>query len=253
MKSRIQILKYIFKTDIFKLIIIFSIGIGLFAGSSLTGLSMPHSPKGYFASLFNIYTSQTFHTILLSLLLMNSFYTLRMFEKFDFYIMRIRNKKEYVKELISLVVISNISIIFLTFGVILCCLNINSSFSLGVVKHSMYSISNLQYFLFFFIRYIIITLILSSINVLIFKLLNKVFVFILDISFLASLFFTPYDARILSSFQNIPLLPQKYYLPLHCSSFSLEIIMSFLFILMLIAILVILSKVVRCKMKQVIE
>ena len=121
---------------------------------------MPHSPKGYFASLFNIYTSQTFHTILLSLLLMNSFYTLRMFEKFDFYIMRIRNKKEYVKELISLVVISNISIIFLTFGVILCCLNINSSFSLGVVKHSMYSISNLQYFLFFFIRYIIITLIL---------------------------------------------------------------------------------------------
>ncbi len=253
MKNKIEILKYIFKTDIFKLIIILSIGVGLFAGNYLTGLTIPNSPKGYFASLSNIYTSQTFHTIFLVILLINSLYTLKTFEKLDFYIIRIKNKKKYIKELISLVTISNISIILLELGIILCCLNINSSFSLGIVKHSIYNISNIQYILFFFTRYMIITVILSNINILLLKLFNKIFVLIVDISFLTSLFFIPYDTRILNSVQNLPLFPQKYYLPLHCSSFSLEIVMSISIIFILVLVLYTVSTIVCHKTKQVIE
>ncbi len=249
MRSRIEILKFIFKTDVSKFVVLLSIVIGLFAGNTL----ISRETQGYFISLFHVYVTASFHAIVLAILLINSIHSMKIFEKLDFYIMRVRNKRNYIKSLLIITSLSNFFIITLIFVIVLCCLNMNSSFSLGIVSYELYGISNVVYLFFFLMRYIIITLILMSIHVLAFKILNRILVFIIDIYFLTSVFLYSYKVNTINTIWKMPLLPQDYYFPLQCNIFSLEIGISIIFILLLLLIYCVLARLACNKMSQVID
>ena len=111
MRSRIEILKFIFKTDVSKFVVLLSIVIGLFAGNTL----ISRETQGYFISLFHVYVTASFHAIVLAILLINSIHSMKMFEKLDFYIMRVRNKRNYIKSLLIITSLSNFFIITFIF------------------------------------------------------------------------------------------------------------------------------------------
>ena len=97
--------------------------------------------------------------------MLNSYNTYKTFSKdFDSYIIRLKTKKNYLKEIISLVVSSNILLIVMFFLIFYTFLVFFQAGNIGLDISTVYKgIPDIVYILFYLLRYVIYMISLSLI------------------------------------------------------------------------------------------
>lgn len=149
--NQIQILNYITSTDRFKLLFGIGIIIAIYASFVLSA-----STDNFIDSVFMAFQFNIFNVILFALLFFNTQNTCVVFEnQFSFYIVRLKNKKNYIKEVVKNIIICNLFYLFIFFLFYFSfLLLLKNDFS--VHSYMSYNISNLIYLIYYIIYYIIL-------------------------------------------------------------------------------------------------
>lgn len=166
-----------------------------------------------------------------------------MFDKYDFYIIRLKDKKTYLKELIKVVVYSNIiviSVIILSYFALLNLLE----FQYLIPSIFFNYTNNIIYMIFYFTRYIIIAISMSILCILSYVKFGEKKTLFASLIFVAFFWLTQTSLEMVNSFS---ILPWKYFNFVRYGSFSLEINYSVLFILLLELIICLIYKLVNTR------
>lgn len=207
----------------------------------------------YITGFLNIIYGGIFIACLLLIILLNTINTYELFENNSFYIIRFSSKKKYLIELIKSICFSNLcvlmlNIIFILIGLNLFCMNEGIS----IMKN--YNIPNLLYLVYSIIKLVIITQLISIINVLLLKILNNKFIVITNILMYILIAGLPISLNgEISTIIQLPLFFGIYLRYQLYSSFIFEIVCFLLYSSILYVSIFILSKLVLKKMKAVIK
>ena len=138
--------------------------------------------------------------------MLNSYNTYKTFSKdFDSYIIRLKTKKNYLKEIISLLVSSNILLIVMFFLIFYTFLVFFQAGNIGLDISTVYKgIPDIVYILFYLFRYVTYMISLSLIIILISYKYNFTSSLFVTICFSISLFLGITSLEVTNSFQLAP-------------------------------------------------
>lgn len=178
-RNQIKILNYIISTERFKLLFGIGIIIAIYAACVLGA-----NTSNFIDSVFVAFQFSIFNTIMFALIFFNTLNTCSSFEKhFSFYIIRLKNKKNYMKEVINNIVICNLFYLLLFF---LCyfsfLLLLKNDFSIH--KYINYDMNNFVYLIYYMIRYIILLMGISVISGLVYMNFKTTITFLFDALFM---------------------------------------------------------------------
>lgn len=165
MKSSLSDFKYLSNTQGFKFIILAMVGLALFGT-----LYISYPINGYIPAFLQILGNPYFQMMFLFIILYSSFQTYYNFDKNISYIIRLRDKKSYLKQLIECSIKNNIIIYIIQLGVIIIFLNFLYGRNLVIEPMFDYSISNIMYLMFFIIKSFIIYSVITIFNILFLKI-----------------------------------------------------------------------------------
>lgn len=237
--STFEILNFITRKSKFKITIILSILL-TFYGSFVLSAGI----KNYFTAALCTFQFGTFNALFFLILFINTINVCSTFDKYDFYIIRLNNKKKYLNELIKIVTYSNIIVIGVIILSYFAMLNL---VEFQYIFPSVYNgyVNNIVYTFFYLVRYSIIAISISILSILSYVKIGEKKTIIINIIFVAFFwFFSGYNEAIVNSFS---FLPWDYFKSIKYGSFSLEINYSLWFILMLEIIIYLLCKMVNIK------
>lgn len=148
--------------------------------------------------------------------------SLNIFNSYNNILIRYKDKKTYYKELVKCVLIVNFIICIVNFLVLLTNIFF---FSDGVIILNNYAngVSSLVYFIWTFVKKIILYVIMSFLFLIIIKLLKKPYNIIASVFSCVILFLMPYNDRLVSSISKMFLFPFDYFVYHRYTSFMLEI------------------------------
>lgn len=234
----------------FKFLFVLMIIISLYCSSALTYVD--GSYLNYIPAIFLIFNNKVFIIFMLFICLMTTINTYIHFSNNNYYIIRLKSQKEYLKELINNTIFNNLSTQIIQLTMILIGLNIFCSSDFGISIIENYNILNIIYLLFFLIRTFIILLIVSVINCMLFNIINKYIVLVINTLYYASIVCSDYifNNTIIG---NIKWKLLDYLTIQPYNSFFSEIYYSFFYIIILIIIIRILFKYTVINIKQVGE
>lgn len=205
-------------TSKFKLIIMMCI-----IGSFLASFNIIED-ESFEIAIVRFIHSDIYTIILMSLLLITSFYTITTFNKDLTMFLRYKNKKEYLTKLFELVTIMNliVYICYTLVGLTIVVLKYYGNITLS--SHYIYGVPFIIYNIYVYIKFFIIINLLCLISSIIYKNYGKIY----GISFIIFIFFcyrelSIINIDIISEFKEFPILFNYYLYPLEYSSFSLEI------------------------------
>ena len=209
----------------FKGIYIFAIILALYGAYILSS-----GTKTMVEATLMSFTFSIFNLLFFLLIMLNSYNTYKTFSKdFDSYIIRLKTKKNYLKEIISLLVSSNILLIVMFFLIFYTFLVFFQAGNIGLDISTVYKgIPDIVYVLFYLFRYVIYMISLSLIIILINYKYNFTSSLFVTICFSISLFLGITSLEVTNSFQ---LAPWSYFQVTRYGSFSLEITYSILYLL----------------------
>lgn len=245
-KYIIQNIKYLLLDYRFKIIIMFMlcfnfIGAIYFAYNS-------YYLEGFLAIFTNIYYVATF----MALLLFNTLNTYNMFEKNTFYIIRFNSRKEYLIQVIKNILISN-TIVF-AINVLIAFIFLNFFGGKLVIQNYMgYNVSNILYTIFYILRFLVLSNIISIINICLLKLIDSKIIVLINSIFWITIIFYPESFELINDILNIPLMLCDYFRVKIYSNFFMESACSMLYILILLIITMILFSISKNKMKKIGE
>lgn len=225
LNSTIEILNFITKTSKFKIIIILSVILSLY-GSFILSAGI----NNYFNSILCTFQFTTFNALFFLILFINTINICSMFDKYYFYIIRLNNKKRYLKELIKLIVYANFIVIGTLFLSYFAFLNLVEFQYIFPTDYNGY-VNNIVYTIFYLIRYIVIAISISIMSIISYVKLGEKITIIFNIIFIA--FFWFFSGNNLSVVNSFSILPWNYFSNINYGSFSLEINYSILFIFIL--------------------
>lgn len=217
---------------------------------SLYGIFALGFMDDYITGFINVFTGKTYVFGILLILLVNTINLHSIFESNQFYIIRFKNKKEYLIELVKTVLFSNLCTLLLNIILVLIGLNLFNEYSSSVVVMG-YNISPWIYVIYIIIKFIILSSIISTISLYLFKIIDKKVVIILNIIFYIFIAATPYNDTIIDSIINIPLFMGTYFCGAVYSSFLFEILCFLLYSSVLIIIMKIMKNITLKRMKDV--
>lgn len=247
MKNRILrhkfIVDYILKTERFKIIFIFMIFLSIY-GSFVLGSNI----NNYFDSIIISYQFLYFNIFFFLLFFLNTLNVCCTFKKFDFYIIRLKTKRNYLKELIKLVLLFDVIFIVLFLFLYFSILNLMKMGFFEVHNYYNYNISNSLYSLFYLFRYIIILILMSLIVTIINFKYNERISRLLILFLLIGFFIYPFlvGGNIIFRF-----LPWGYFQYGYYVSFFEELKYSVIYVLFLLLSVFCLFKVTINKMLKV--
>lgn len=236
--STLEILNFLTNKNKFKVTIILSFLLSIYGGFILSA-----GIKNYFNSAILTFQFPTFNVLLFLILFINTINVCSMFDKYEFYIIRLKDKKTYLKELIKIVVYSNIivlSVIILTYFALLNLVEFQYLISSTFNNY----INNIAYMFFYFVRYIIIALSMSILCTLSYVKFGEKKTLFVSIVFVAFFWVIGTSLETVNSFS---FLPWKYFKFVKYGSFSLEINYSLLFILLIELIICLVYKLVNTR------
>lgn len=224
--NQFVILNYITSTQRYKLVFLITL-IVAFYGSFILGLSADN----FVDAIYVPFQFPIFNVFLISLFILNTFNLCSIINKnFSYYIIRLKTKNNYVKELLKntlFVNLFNLLIFFLLYFSILLFFKFGNY---QVVMYQNYNVNTLFYIIFYLIRYIFIVLMICSISTLLFINFKSRVVLTLNGIFLTGLlFFEIFSWDVVT----IQLLPWAYFTRILFASFSIEIFNSILVIFLL--------------------
>lgn len=240
--STYKILSFLTNTRKFRIIVCLSVMLGLYGSVTLSA-----NINNYFSSLLNAFQFSTFNLLLFVIIFINTIYICTNFDKYDFYIIRLKDKKKYIKELIKLTSYSNlivISIIIFSFLMILNLLKTQYFFPETYYGY----INNIAYSFFYLIRYIILVILLGIINVIGYHRLGEKKILVLDLLFCS--IFPIYYGPTIESVESFSILPWRYFRAANYGDFIIEICYSLLYILILEILILILYRTINKKRKH---
>ena len=109
------------------------------------------------------------------------------------------------------------------------------------------------YFIFIILKFIFLTHLISSINVLLFKLFNTKMIVIINIIFYIFMMFKSFTPKLVSSIIEIPLFIGNYFGYQEYSSFLFEVLCTILYCFILYVISLILTSIVLKQKKGIFE
>lgn len=204
----------------------------------------------YLDALFFILSSSFNVVITLLIMFLNIANVFEIFNNNQFYILRIKNKKDYLKELTKHICFSNICTLSILLALNMIGLNI---FCQSVTYNDViYGYGNeLIYFIYAIIRFIILIIIYSLINVCGLKIFNKNIVFIINIIFYYLIFTYVQSIAMITKISDISLNPATYFNFIKYSSFEYEIIVFAFYTSLLYIFYSTLKKITLIYMKDV--
>lgn len=241
--NELKILNYITTTERYKLIFWLSVILCLYGGFVL-GISK----QNFFESLLVPLQFPIFNVFFFSIIFLNNINACSVFKnEFPNYILRLKNKKTYIRSLIRLSLLMFLFHFIIVFLLLLMILLLTTSNDLSIIPYQNYSINIALYLLFYCIRYIIFGMLITIISTLIFVNMGSKFTLLVDGIFLALLF---YLGNIISLKTNFSISIWSYFTITLYSSFSMELSCS-LFMALILEIIVILLYWVSIHNKRV--
>lgn len=238
-----QILNYFASTDRYKIILILTIILCLY-GSFALGLNVTFT-----SSILNTFMFDIFNIFMFLILFVNTLNICTTFDnEFSFYIIRLNNKKRYIKELLKNVLIFNILhliIFFLIYFTIKCFLTYEPG---SYTLYQNYNISNNLYLIFYLGRYIILGLLFCVIESLIYINFKTKIVCIFDSLFIMGFLLSSSSDMIFNKFL---IFPWNYFNNIKYNSFSMEVLYSCIYILILLIISLLLYKFILKKKETI--
>lgn len=246
MRNQLKILNYISSTDKFKIIFVVMIILSLY-GSFVLGISS----ENFIDSILIPFQFPIFNLFMFALLFFNTLNTCTCFDKeFSFYIIRLRTKSNYIKELTKTTLVLNLFYYLLFFILFFIGLIIFKLGNIEIYDYQNYLVSNLIYVIFYLLRYIIISLLITSIITICYVNFKEKITMVISAIFMAGFLFNPLNASIKDSFT---IIPWNYFVNIQYSSFSTEICFSILFILILEIVLFFIHHLTLINKKWVIS
>lgn len=238
----LRVLNYITSTEKYKIIFSCSIILSLY-GTLVLGLSTDN----FFNSFLIPFRFSTFNLLLFALLFLNNMNACSIFKNdFSFYIIRLKNKREFVKEMLkvsTMMYFFQISIIFLFLIMILL---LTKAGNLEIYPYqnfyNIYEVNNLVYCLFYFVRYIILGLLIMIISTLIYLNTNGRTVLLFNGFFLLLQF---YFNDIVLVNPNFTINLFLYFSASSFNSFMIEVSSSLLMIIVLEIIIMLFKFITR--------
>lgn len=244
MKKRLDnyIIDTITSTSQFKILFILSIFLAFYGAYGLGA-----NNKDFFGTILISFSSGYFNLGFLLLLFVNTIYFCSWFSRYDSYIIRLQDKKNYLRQMVHQGLKLNLIWLlcfFLIYLIILFFTNFgyfqgSEIFDYGITSHI--------YVVFYLIRYFSLSSFLSLFIICFYIFLGEkktmVLSFIFFIGYILILFL---DVNLSSNAFKI--LPYSYYTLYDYGSFSLEIVYSFLYLLLLgILFYILICIFLRCK------
>lgn len=238
MKNRLhkcfKIFNYITSNERYKAMFFVLIIISLY-GSLTLGV---HTGN-FFDSILIPFQFNVFNIFLFSILFLSNLNIYSIFKKdFSFYIIRLKDKKTYIKTLITLSIINyifNFIIVLLTMLIVFLLTTIHNT---SVDNYLNYNINTCVYLMFYMFRYIIYGLLVMMIFTLVYVNTNKKIS--IGLKFLFLLMFM--QCPVYYSRSNISLLIWFYFNATTFSTFSMDVLGSILVLLILEVIFLLLLK-----------
>lgn len=226
--NELKILNYITSTERYKVIFWVSIILCLYGGFILGGAS---SESNFFGSLLIPFQFPIFNVFLFTVMFLNNINVCSIFKKdFSAYILRLKNKREYIKTLIRLSTFMFLYHFLIILLFIIMTLLLTKVGDLKVYSYHTYEVNNVFYLLFYIARYIIYALLITVISTLIFINTNSKITLVTNTIFLLLMFYLGNAVRVQETFSFS--IWSYFYFTLYVS-FTTELASSFLMLLIL--------------------
>lgn len=226
-KYRSELVNYLINSKSFK------ITIALLLFFSFYELIYANTNYGYIDAIIEILSISNFVFFLSLLICVSTIFIYSRYSSNTFYIMRLKTKKEYIKDLLCNVVMINTfifggAIIFISVFVI-----IKSLFFAGVGA-SVYSyIPNWIYLVFLILKIYLMTMSFAILFTMIMICINRKLGSILFYLYVLKFYFFSYSGEKITSIFEMKWLPVNYILPLNYATFSLEVICACMYIFLI--------------------
>lgn len=233
---------------IFKIILITSIIINVVYSLNILFNSLNID---YIQSFYYVLSNSFYIIILMMLLAINTINTINIFDQNLFYILRFESKKEYYKEILKNVFLSNLVFIIMNIAILIIMSNIIFGSTFSISNWQEYNITNIVYIIFYIIRAFIVMEIIMGLLFIIKKVLGKISILIYSILIFIPLILNNYN--VIKDLSNIPLYPMNYIVGFTCTSFNLEVCSSIIYISILLLISIIAFNILVANSKGVID
>ena len=234
LRNKFKILNYIIESDKYKITFIITLALAIY-GSVVLGFGQPN----FIDANFVVFMFPIFNIFMFTIIFLNTLSVCGVFNnELPFYVLRLENKKKYLKEYLKNVLVFNFFnflIFFLLYFMIMILLKYGM---FEIHLYEDYSVSNLVYLLFYLGRYLIFSLIISLISSLIFINFKSKVTMLFN-----SIFMTGFLLGFAGNINKIfYFLPWSYFNYSIYDTFSLEICLSIGFGLVLEIIVYLLYK-----------
>ncbi len=241
LRNDLWVLGSIVGTDKFKLIFVLSVCLAVYAGFGIgTGFT------DALDAILSTFPYPFFLVFIFALAFLNVINAVSVFKNYDFYAIRLEDKKKYVKKIMKIVLMSTVLFIIIFVLLYVICLNFQLLNNFSIKQYGYYGISNLLYVLFYLIRFFIILILLS----LIIGLIHHRFSYKGSVSIILIILAGFYLFDMSSDVVSFQPLLWKYFMLLDYGSFAIEICYSVLYILILEITCYILYKFITSRRKK---
>lgn len=199
--------------------------------------------------IYDTFTWNFFIMVLLFLFIFNSYNILTELTRNYEFLIRIKNYKEFFSKMIKFIFVSNLIIYLIVIVLVLIISVLRTGMNTRIDLISYYNINNLTYLIFHLIRSFIILNMIVVLLMSIYKLVKEeVVVIISGLIPLSIVALTPLmKERAITKIYNIPIYYAEYFIKNNYGSFTFEIFISLLFIILLIIISKILIEITSKK------
>ncbi|MDD3341770.1 MAG: hypothetical protein PHN72_06260 [Bacilli bacterium] len=242
--NQIKIINYITSTDRFKFLFLLAI---LFAAYAAFVLGI--STDNFLDAIFIPFQFNIFNILFFALIFFNNLNTCSTFEtKFDYYIIRLENKKNFIKEIMKNSILMNLFYLLIFFLFYFMFLSLIKFGNFEIHNYSNYSINNFIYVIYYLIRYFLITILLNVITTYLYLNFKMIATIGFNVLFLIGFMMVPISA---DPINNISLIIWFFLSPIVFSNFSLDVT-SFITFLIIVEIIIIIIHKITLKNKNVV-
>ncbi len=232
---------FITKTSTFKIILFFTI-VTAFYGAYVIGYGI----DGFFEPIIFSHTNSYYNVMFFAVLALNTINTSRIFTENTDYIIRLDNRKNYLKKLVVIVTKVNILLIIIHLFSFFTILLFTKFDNFKITEYLDYDINNLSYSVFLLLRYYIYAILFSIINSLFYERFGEKKTMIIDFIFVICFGFGISSSMMESNFS---FLPWEYFKLKNYGSFSKEIIISIFYLIIIEVLAIILFKIISQRKK----
>lgn len=231
--------------NIFKVIIALSLLLNLYSTSYLS------ANKDYLQGILTSLSNGYYGCFLLGLIMINTINVVSLYEQNYFYIIRFKNRKMYLKELINNVIVSNTIVFLLNFIILLIDLNLFAD-GLYIGEIYNYGINNIIYVIYYLLRAVVIFNVIAVICVLFMKLIGRNATTILIIILCSALIFTPDETLYpINSLREMRVFIGDYLMLYRYSNFPFEIFCSTIMFAVSVSVIYLLFYIVNKRKKRI--